>query len=132
MNLGDKKLKKDVPGAWMRVHAAVGAAAPRRVHTGGAPASARSACGRPAGPSRSTTFPPLLYSFSPQRAAAATPLATPLNPAMAQLHYDTCRWGGCHPPRGDAAPNAPGWAQSAPCDTADNGALKASTCAVAA
>ena len=98
MNLGDKKLKQ--------------LANEQGVHAPWARASAVMA------PSTSTAFPPLLYSYDPRRAFGSTHLLDALNPKIAALHHSTCRWGGCHPSRGDPPWPAeivwPAWKASEP------------------
>ena len=89
MNLGDKKVRQDVRGAWDHAHTVLG-------RTG------------------TSSFPPLLYDFDPHRPPGALPTATPLNPRVAEMHAEVCNWGGCHPSRGDASPVWPGWAASQP------------------
>jgi len=83
MNLGDRRLRQlaseqGAAAPWNRAHEAMRA-------------------------TRSTAFPPLLYSYDPTRRAGAPRLLEALNPAVAREHYATCRWGGCHPSRGEAA-----------------------------
>uniref|UniRef100_A0A7S3EWY7 Hexosyltransferase n=1 Tax=Haptolina ericina TaxID=156174 RepID=A0A7S3EWY7_9EUKA len=112
MNLGDKKIRRNTTGAWSRVHDAIQ-------------------------PTPSTTFPPLLYSFETTRRAGDARFATPLNLNDAALHYKTCRWGGCHPSRGEAWFEAPGWRASAPCPDRQTSralisATLAATCGVSA
>ena len=94
MNLGDKKLRQlandhggDAP--WERAHAAM--------HS-----------------TTASAFPPLLYSYEPTRRAGSTQLMAPLNSRVAALHYGTCRWGGCHPSRGEPTVVWPAWLASAP------------------
>lgn len=60
---------------------------------------------------RRSAFPPLLYEYDPRRTAGA-PLMRPLNPRVATLHYETCRWGGCHPPRNEPYVEWPAWGAS--------------------
>ena len=90
MNLNDKKIRLDVPGAWSRADAIMS-------------------------PSAATAFPPLMYAWMPRRQPASTPFAVPLNDDVAQMLYATCRWGGCRPSRGEPGPFVPGWRESAPC-----------------
>ena len=99
MNLGDKKLRalaaesgSDAP--WARAAAAMPMAT-----SGSAYAAA-------------TAFPPLLYEYTPTRRAGSEPLMAPLNPRVAALHHTTCRWGGCHPSRGEAGLSWPAWLAS--------------------
>lgn len=86
MNLGDKKIRNDVRAAWDSAMKVVGATA-------------------------ATSFPPLLYDYSPERRTGEE-LLRPLNVEVAAMHHATCRWGGCHPSRGDASPVWPGWKES--------------------
>ena len=86
-------------GAWARVHA---------LCTAGAAGGAGAVVG--------TSMPPLLYAFAPTRPAAAALLVRPLNPQVGTMYHRTCRWGGCHPSRGEPTPEWAGWLQSAPCD----------------
>jgi hypothetical protein len=90
MNLGDKKVRQDVRGAWDHAQAVLG------------------------GAKHAPAFPPLLYDFDPRRPSGALPTVTPLNPKVAEMHAEVCRWGGCHPSRGEASPIWPGWAKSKP------------------
>lgn len=92
MNLGDKKLRQLVTDSgaaapWKRVAAVMGASA-------------------------ASLFPPLLYAYDPTRQAGSPLLMTALNPRVAELHHTTCRWGGCHPSRGEAAVQWPAWLAS--------------------
>ncbi|KAL1522835.1 hypothetical protein AB1Y20_017804 [Prymnesium parvum] len=103
MNLGDKKLRKDLPGAWVRAHAVMG-------------------------PSQSTSFPPLLYTYNPRRSAGDPVLVFSLNPDAARLHSTTCQWGGCHPSRGDMVPIMQDWIHSSACDAVAPPVPRASTC----
>ena len=89
MNLGDKKLKRDLRGAW-------------------------DTAARLMAPTRTTAFPPLLYSYAPARRMGDADMLRLLNPQVAALHFRTCRWGGCHPSRGDASPIMDSWRQSDP------------------
>ena len=93
LNLGDKKIRELEPSvAWDRVAAAMG-------------------------PTTRTALPPLLYAFDPARRTGELPLASPLNLRVASLHATGCRWGGCHPSRGEPAPEWPPWLHSAPWST---------------
>ena len=94
MNLGDKKLRQltaegGANAPWERAAAAIAS-------------------------TTSTAFPPLLYEYDPTRRAGSPQLLTSLNPDVAAHHYSTCRWGGCHPSRGEAAVSWPAWHASAP------------------
>ena len=61
-----------------------------------------------------SAFPPLLYEYNPQRRAGEAPMLVPKNARVAALHYGTCRWGGCHPSRGESSIEWPAWRASAP------------------
>ena len=120
MNLGDRRLRQlaseqGAAAPWDRAHEALRA-------------------------TRSTAFPPLLYSYDPSIRAGAPRLLEArrrpgrrdlgsarrisanlgesrrfqqaLNPAVAREHYATCRWGGCHPSRGEAAVEWRPWRES--------------------
>ena len=87
MNLGDKKLRRDVRGAWETAAKLVA-------------------------PTRATSFPPLMYSYSPTRRTGDVEMLRLLNPQVAALHHQTCRWGGCHPSRGEASPMVESWQRS--------------------
>ena len=90
MNLGDAKLRKlDAADAWERAASALRSTS-------------------------SSAIPPLLYAYDPARSSGDASLATPLNPTVARYHYSTCRWGGCHPSRGEATLEWPRWRDSPP------------------
>ena len=94
MNLGDKKLRQlasetSSEEPWTRAHAVMAAT----------PTSA---------------FPPLLYTFNPSRRDGEPHLLDALNSKVAALHHTTCRWGGCHPSRGEPAVEWLKWRSSAP------------------
>ena len=72
---------------------------------------------------QSSAFPPLLYAYRPARADGEARLLTALNPSVAAHHYATCRWGGCHPSRGEVAVEWAGWRESAPWEYASAQAL---------
>ena len=90
MNLRDRKIRTNVSGAWASAHAVMA-------------------------PTASSSFPPLLYAYDPMRQAGDAPFVVPLNPGAAAMHHETCRWGGCHPSRGEAVPTWPGWQSSRLC-----------------
>ena len=92
MNLGDKKLRElakelGFVEPWKRVSAIMGTDAP-------------------------SAFPPLLYRYDPTRQSGSPVLMAALNPRVAELHFHTCRWGGCHPSRGEQAVGWPAWVAS--------------------
>jgi hypothetical protein len=89
MNLGDKKLREDRPGAWKRAATTLASTV-------------------------TSSFPPLLFEFTPSRRAGDPTMLTPLNPAVAAMHQQACRWGGCHPSRADGYIEWPGWRHSQP------------------
>jgi hypothetical protein len=94
LNLGDKKLRQ--------LASESGASAPWE----------RAA--RVVTPMAKTAFPPLLYMYDPTRKEGEPTLLRALNPRVAALHYATCRWGGCHPSRGEASVEWPAWLASTP------------------
>lgn len=103
MNLADHKNRDRGIEAWRAVHATLA-------------------------PLRTSVLPPLLYANTAAR-KPGEPFATPLNPLVASMHHTTCRWGGCHPPRGEPSPEWPGWRASAPCEEGTRTG-RAETCGV--